>query len=916
MFFHRSFILLLLVWVTASGQQPAETPPPATEPAAPAAVPTPPAAVPATPGGVPATPGVTAPGGVPTRPPATTGPPAIPTPGGGAPPTGGLPGVKLPPKLPTKALPNIAGPQPGIPLGENKILEDIIEPKLSGSALAGLYRRFTGRRVIVSAAASTAEFAFVQEATPQDPLTYAKAAELLKKAATIENFVFVPDGEDPNLDILTLASGGIRPTGRGVDVYNENDPLPDGDAVISYVMLLSYIKPAEAVNTFTQIIGQFGAYGSIAAVPNAAAVVITENTSLIRKLIDLKKEIDKPSSQVATRFIKVQFADVTEIAQTLTELLTAQASSQKTAGIQRADAPPAPVTPAAPGVNPAAGAHPGGASSSGEETPVQIIPEPRTNRIFAMGRPVDLLFVEGLIREFDVPTSDKTFLRRKLRFLTVSDFLPIASDALTRAFSGTGEGGGGGTRSGGAAAGSQSGTNRTQSGSRSSGSSGRSSRTSGTSSGLGGSSSGFGGSSSYGGGSSGFGGSGGSGGMAGGGSALSAPSVSSAPESVLVGRTLLVADNITNSIVAQGPPSGLEIIERLLDQIDVKPDQVMISTVIGLLTLNDDKNTGLKYLWGSTSDNFKGGAGDLPGSIAPFINPTAAAAAAASGAFPNFDPSILTSGGLRLYGKVGDMNIFLTALQSRTDFTVLSRPSIFTSNNQKGTISSGSRIAIPTGTNSYGTGGNVSTQIQYQDVVLKLEVIPLVNSNQEITMQIALLSDEQDGTQTIEGGAGNGGNLTVPKISTREILTTATVPDNDTIVLGGLITNRNNRTKSGIPILCDIPYLGRLFSSNVDSKDRQELMVFIQPSIVNNSRSLTAVQSDMDNRYKVSGDSHRFADGNGVLPGIDDIPRLSQPATTAPAATAPPPKATPVSSKSRPVTKSNMKPSIRPANRR
>ena len=233
------------------------------------------------------------------------------------------------------------------------------------------------------------------------------------------------------LDVLTLATGGLRPTGRGVDVYNENDPLPDGDAVISYVMTLNYIKPAEAVNTFTAIIGQFGAFGSIAAVPNASAVVITENTSLIRKLIDLKKEIDKPGSVQATRFIKVQYADVTEIAETISELLSAQQESQKTAGVQRAGAAPAANAAPAPTGTP-------GAETAGEDTPVQIVPDPRTNRIFAMGRPVDLLFVEGLVREFDVETSEKNFLRRKLRFLTVSEFLPIAGDALTRAFSGTG----------------------------------------------------------------------------------------------------------------------------------------------------------------------------------------------------------------------------------------------------------------------------------------------------------------------------------------------------------------------------------------------------------------------------------------------------------------------------------------------
>ena len=97
--------------------------------------------------------------------------------------------------------------------------------------------------------------------------------------------------------------------------------------------------------------------------------------------------------------------------------------------------------------------------------------------------------------------------------------------------------------------------------------------------------------------------------------------------------------------------------------------------------------------------------------------------------------------------------------------------------------------------------------------MLKLEVIPLVNSDNEITMQIALLNDEQNGTQTIAGWRRNGEDLRVPRITTREILTTATVPNNNTIVLGGLIVDRNGKEKSGIPILGDIPYLGRLFSS-------------------------------------------------------------------------------------------------------
>lgn len=735
---------------------------------------------------------------------------------------------------PPVALPPGVNPQPEAAvepvnlanLGDTLIVEAIDQPKLSGNDLAALYRKYTGHRVIVSSAASAAEFAFVQPASPQDPLTYAQAAELLKKAATIENFIFVPDGTDPTLEYLTLPTAGIKPTGIGVGVFNENDVLPEGDAVISYVMNLSYIKPDEAVRTFTQIIGQFGAFGSIAAVPNAASVVITENTSLIRKLIDLKAEIDKPSSQVATRFIDVKYADVTELATTLNELLGAQQGSSNTAGVQRQQAQPA----NNPGL-PTDGAIPG-ATSSGEETPVQIIPDARTNRIFAMGRPVDLLFVEGLVREFDTESDQRNFLRRKLKFLAVSDFLPIAGDALTRAFSGTGTGDATGQPAAqGGAGGNNNRDNRQQTNNNSN--------------------------LFNGGGQSG----GNTGGAAGGssgsrGSSLSDPEVNSAPESLLIGRTLLVADNITNSVVIQGPPTAIEIIENLLDQVDVKADQVMISTIIGQLSKGKNRDLGIDILSRGSRFGARGGAGNAPAIPLDPLTP--------------FVPGSLTGGGLSVFGRFGnDINVYLNALQSKTDFTVLSRPSIFTTNNRKGVISSGERVAIPTNSNSFGTGGQ-STNIEYRDVVLQFEVIPLVNSENEITLQIAILNDELGDDQVLAGAGPNGTNLTVPRIITRELVTTITVNNNETIVLGGLISTRDTKTISGIPILSDIPGLGRLFSREEIEKSNSELLIFIQTSIVNGDRTSDFVQTDFDERYNVSDDARNFADGS-VLPPLEPV---------------------------------------------
>ena len=720
-----------------------------------------------------------------------------------------------------------------------------LEPKINGERLAELYTEFTGRRVTVSNAAITAEFRFVQAG----PITYGEAAELLKIAAVMEGFVFIPSGQ--NHDKLVYSQSVAAPTDEDLPVITDRADLPEGEQVVTYVMTLKYIKPDELVRAFTSIVKQFGNFGSIAAVPNASSVIITENTSLIRRLIELQETIDVPSQNVETRFIKVQYADVQELSETLNEILGTQQQGQTSAGIQRVGNAPAPQgniinNPAGAAAAAAAAAGGDGGGSAGEDVPIQIVPNTRTNEIFAMGRPVDIVFVEGLVRGFDSPSDTRNYLRRKLKFLAVADFLPVAEQALQRAFSGNAEGGSA-SAGGGGAGGRSTGANF-------GGAGGGNARSTGSARGAGSTGGSFGGGSS-----SGFGGSGGAGGSGGGvgGSSLGEPNVSSAPESMLVGRTLLVADNITNSIVIQGPPASLEIINQLLDEIDVKAEQVMISCVFGQLALGDDLNYGIDYLRTieTRGDNAIGGRGGSGGSG---VNLPLDGAA--------FDPGdFAASAGLGIYGKIGPyMNVYLRALQSTDRFNVISRPTVFMANNQKGTIKSGQQIAVPTNSFNSGSTGQ-STNIEYRDVVLSLEVIPLVNSEDEVTLQIYLLNDEVIGSQFIES-IGD-----VPTIATRELVTTVTVPNNETIVLGGLITSRDRKVKSGIPILSQIPYLGTLFGSNTNGKDREELLIFIQPKIVKDSDSLYEGQADIDRRYKLEEENRAFIDGPGVLPPADVV---------------------------------------------
>src|SRR5690606_10146247 len=127
--------------------------------------------------------------------------------------------------------------------------EGFLEPKINGERLAELYTELTGRRVTVSNAAIAAEFRFVQ----QGPITYGEAAELLKIAAVMEGFVFIPSGE--NHDKLVAAPAGqTGPQNKDLPVYTDAAELPEGDQVVTYVMRLSHIKPDELVRTFTQVV--------------------------------------------------------------------------------------------------------------------------------------------------------------------------------------------------------------------------------------------------------------------------------------------------------------------------------------------------------------------------------------------------------------------------------------------------------------------------------------------------------------------------------------------------------------------------------------------------------------------------------------------------------------------------------------
>jgi len=687
-------------------------------------------------------------------------------------------------------------------------------PNIDGRTAAGLYYKHTGTRVLVSQAAAGAEISIVQPG----PLTNMEAANLLEKRLLMEGIALIPSGLDEVKMVMQQA-----PMWEGPKVYGNIAELPEGDEFINYVMALEYLKPEEAQRAFTSLVGQFGPSGKVAAIPNASSLIISANTPLVRMLIELKNRIDVPSARVGTKFIEVEYADVEELAERLNEIFNNQRQSNQSARVQRTgNAPQIPGIPTNAG-NAAAG----GSGGAGEDITLNILPDTRTNRIFLMGRPVDLVFVEGLIADFDAPSSKRNFLRRKLKYLPVVEFLSVAENALERTGTVTGAGSTGGA-------------------SRSSSSRSSTSRTTGSTSND---NRNFTGNNRTG--TSGTGGSGGSR------ASLSAQNINTAPESILVGKTLLVADNISNSIVVQGPPHHVEVIEKLLDELDVPSEQIAITAVFGRYDIGKNRSFGidLANILSRVGGDFSL-AGTLRTGVPSVVDPRTLGDLASVIAAPN-----AVGNGLSLYGALGDdFGVFVNALESNDNFTAISRPTVFTTNNHEARISSGSRIAVPTSTFQGGTSTGFSTNVEFRDIVLELVVLPLVNDLNEVTLQISLVRDNTGENRFIEG-FGN-----VPDIDTDEISTTVTVPNRATIILGGLITESDKDTHSGIPILSSIPGIGRLFGSTDKEVDREELVIMIHPSIIYSNSQLEGYQDAYDSKSTVAPKARGSVENSGLLP--------------------------------------------------
>jgi general secretion pathway protein D len=304
----------------------------------------------------------------------------------------------------------------------------------------------------------------------------------------------------------------------------------------------------------------------------------------------------------------------------------------------------------------------------------------------------------------------------------------------------------------------------------------------------------------------------------------------------------IAADVANNSLLIYANQENYRLIEQTLAQIDRPQLQVAIHATIAEVTLNNDLQYGVQYF--------------IQGNSAAFGFTTSTTQL-------NLNPVL--PGANVLIGPASGPRVVLNALRTITDVKVLSSPSLVVLDNELASLQVGDQVPVSTGSAAILTNPTTPlvNTISYLNTGVILQVLPRINANGNVNLVIQ---------QEISNVANNANAATLtPTVSQRKVKSSVTVASGQTVLLGGLITETQNRSRNGIPILEEIPLLGQLASTNGRTTQRTELIIFIEPQIIRDSVDASKVAQEL--RAKLRGSAEiAFPPG----PSLRWDPRFAQ----------------------------------------
>jgi general secretion pathway protein D len=295
----------------------------------------------------------------------------------------------------------------------------------------------------------------------------------------------------------------------------------------------------------------------------------------------------------------------------------------------------------------------------------------------------------------------------------------------------------------------------------------------------------------------------------------------------------ITADTANNSLLIYSTQENYRIIEQTLYQLDRPQLQVSIDATIAEITLNDSLKYGVQYFLQSKDVGLKPDSGSVD-----LVN--SATSAVLSRALPGFN---------FLLGSESNPRIILDALRGVSNVKVLSAPSVVVLDNQVATLQVGDQIPITTQSATAVTapGAPIVSNIDYRNTGVILRVVPRINVNGNVLLDI-----EQEISNV---AANSNANTLTPTVSQRKVKSSIAVATGQTVLLAGLISERQEHNRSGIPILEQFDWLGDAFSHQDNSTQRTELIIFIRPQIIRDGVDARRVAEELRSKLRGSVES-------------------------------------------------------------
>lgn len=694
----------------------------------------------------------------------------------------------------------------------------------------------------------------------KQPVTPDQAIPLLNSVLKNAGYAAVQQGRVLKIDSIDKAKRANIPVKTGSDPKD----VEDTDELITQVIPL---KGADAMQLKQDLAPLMSPDADFTANASSNSLIITDTSSNIRRIVFIVKSLDTSVADAAeVKVFQLQFANAATAAKLITDVFAPQGGGGGGGGggglgggggFQRlfggggfggGGFGGGGFGGGGPGGGGGGGADGGGGrggrggggggGDTRRQARVTASSDDRTNTVVVSGPTATLAVIERVIKELDAnPAAEEAVFIYKLKNAQALNVEAV----MNNLFNGSSVGNRGNTQTGSNTLGS-----RRTSSSSSSGFGGSSGSSRGGSSGSsafgGGLGSSRGSSGSFGGSSSGFGG----GSTSGVGNRGGFSSSASRTGADLSGQVTIISDPDTNSILVRTKPQNYVRVEQVLKELDRAVPQVLIKVLVAEVTHDNTTDIGSEFSVLNLRANGNGQSGGV-----------------------NFGLSKLTGG---LVAQVLENNFTATirALENVGKLDVLSRPYILASDNQLASITVGQEVPFINSSRITDTGQTINT-LDYQDVGILLDVIPHINSEGlvilDIAPEISALTGE---TVPISDTAAQ------PIIAKRSAQTRVGVRNGQTIVIGGLMEDRKTETIDKVPLLGDIPYLGEAFKHRNSKKTKTELLIFLTPHVAadpDNLKNMSKEEIEGSKLVPNAVDPHAFQEHKeGLMRGANPTP--------------------------------------------